>query len=156
MTSSPIAPHSDVIQSWNWYHLKARMRLPISVLRNFLRIWSRFHVIGLFMQTGNDVIVVSAIRWRHRKIKMADLERLTSTFYLNVLTVFRYLSSFLSYYTFLFNMGNPYLRGKFWGFWTLIYPKMVRGHLDPPKALPWTRPRVLSYYSHTCDLPSDL
>ena len=78
VTSSLTAPPSGVVESWNWYHLKARMRLPISVLRIFLRICSCFRVMSLFVQTGSDVITVSAIMWRHRKIKMADSERATS------------------------------------------------------------------------------
>ena len=39
-----------------------KISVAVRVLRNFLLTCSRFHVIGLLVQTGNDVIVVSAIR----------------------------------------------------------------------------------------------
>jgi hypothetical protein len=79
---------------------------------------------------------------------MADSERATSICYRKVLKFFLYVSSFLSYRSFEFNMENPYLAGIFGGFWDPICPKMVQGHQDPQNAFPCTTTRVLSYYSH--------
>ena len=83
---------------------------------------------------------------------MADSESTTHTSHLNVSTFFRYLG----YYTFHFNMGNPYLGRKFWGFSDPETPKMVPCRLDPSKALPCTRTRVLSQNLHGRNVCADL
>ena len=89
----------------------------------------------VFLQTGNDVMVISPLGGAVRSFRWRILKGWPQVSIHDLLTCFVYLQPHRSYLTFCIWLGFPYWRRNFGGFWGKWPPKsenigkhLLRGH----------------------------
>ena len=118
--------------------------VPLVFNSNFTSIMHRFRDIDVFMQTGNDVIVIPPLGGATRSFQRRILKDWPQVHGHAPLTFFVYLQPLKSYSTFSFWLGFPYCRSKMWGFWGNWPPRssnfekhLLRGHFLTSSRVFW-------------------
>ena len=102
---------------------------------NFTSILHRFRDNDVFLQTGDDVMVIPPLGGAVRSFRRRILKGWPQVYLHAQLTYFAYLQPLKSYSTFSFWLGFPYCRPNLWGFRGKWPPKsqnfekhLLRGH----------------------------
>ena len=113
---------------------------------NFTSIMHRFRDNDVFLQTENDVMVISPLGGAARSFRWRILKGWPQVYIHALLTYFAYLQPLKSYSTFSFWLGFPYCWRNLWGFRGKWPPKSQNSEkILALRALPYVKPRLLSY-----------
>ena len=111
----------------------------------FSSIMHRFRDNDVFLQTGNDVMVIPPLGGAVRSFRWRILKGWPQVYIHALLTYFAYLQPLKSYSTFSFWLGFPYCQPDLWDFRGEMTPKKSKFRKALAKrALPYVKSRLLS------------